>query len=448
MCLDSILCTTQTNTFQYSSGQRTIRVPLTSSGFLDPLNSYLKFKLRAIRSDSADPASDVRLTLDHAATAIINRLRIEGSDGAELERIENFNVLMAAIDSYNVADNAQLGVDSILEGKAPTTLAPNSALQVPTSGTGAASFDAANVSQTYCVKLASALLTSHKYIPVGFISGAGLTLELQLEDPKTAFVDSATAATVTLDYVVSDVEYVGHVMEFSTEFEQDFGASLMQQGPIYFTGVSYRNFVYTTSNANQFSIPVAERARSMKALMVAIRDSADVLNAGTHSVSRRLGHGITQYQFKIGSAVYPQQPVAFDTDVTTAAGFKTSRAEGLAETLKVFGALNDVRSSPQVSMSMSTNNFYNSFAEPQYLMAIDLERFPSESGSKESGLNTAAQALNIEIDIRAATNITKRATENAVSAITTAPTTIRFDTFSALDVLFRLDASGTISVVY
>lgn len=458
-----------TNTFLYSSGQRTIRIPLTSSGFLDPMHSFLRFKIRGITTPASTAANTQKLRLDGSASCWINRLRVEGSDGSELERIESYNVLAAMLDTIVVNHDTSAGLDSVMSGKnvpyygSAVANFPNYGAFIPTSGGPSASpgSDNAGVRASYVVRLASAMFNTDKFIPVGFISGAGLTLELQLEDPRTAFVVQEPGQVI--DYEISDIEFVGHVMEFSTEFEQAFGASLMQRGPVYFHGTTYRNYVYTVTNSTQFSIPVAERCRSLKALLVAIRDNADTSSQTAYSVSRRTGHNLKQYQFKIGSVVYPQQPVNFDDETNVAPFFIPNRSEAFAETLKAFAGLSDLRIAPNVygtttnSDPAAANSFQDWWNDPQFILAVDLEKFPGDTGRKESGLNTAAQALQIEIDIRAnGTGLIKKATAGTAPNIVpdaTATTrasisTVRFDTYSMIDVMFRVDASGTVSVIY
>lgn len=418
-----------------------IRIPLTSSGFLDPLHSFLRFKLRAIKTDAA---SGGRCYLDQSASCLFNRLRVEGSDGAELERIDSYNVLASVLDSMVVGKSTAEGLDSILMGKQPTDTAPNAGLPVPTSGAGP---DASDLTQSYVVRLASGMFTTDKYIPVGFISGAGLTLELTLEDPVVAFYDPLNTSTSTYNYVISDIEFVGHVIEFSTEFEQAFGASLLQRGPVYFHGTSYRNYVYSQNNGQQFNIPISERARSLKGLIITMRDTADINKASENSLSRRLSHNLSQYQFKIGSAVYPQQPVIFSAEATGATGYRNTKSEAMAEALKLFGALSDLRMSPLSKMSMiniaGSDCYLNTWSEPNFFLSIDLERFPGDG--KENGINTASQALAIEADIRFGTSgVLKRQADNSLAA----SGNVRFDTFSMVDVMFRVDASGTVSVIY
>ena len=68
-------------------------------------DSYLYFEMQ-ITGDTGAPTSSggtgQNFYLDSSAQSIIQRLRIEGPDGAELERIEEYNVLHSALLDFQV----------------------------------------------------------------------------------------------------------------------------------------------------------------------------------------------------------------------------------------------------------------------------------------------------------------------------------------------------------
>lgn len=69
-------------TFQ-SGSTNVIRIPLNGPYFLNAPDSYLKFETYITNGNSATVCQ-----LDSSAHTYIERLRIEGPDGSELERIE------------------------------------------------------------------------------------------------------------------------------------------------------------------------------------------------------------------------------------------------------------------------------------------------------------------------------------------------------------------------
>ena len=90
--------------------------------------------------------------------------------------------------------------------------------------------------------------------------------------------------------------------------------------------------------------------------------------------------GVRQYQFLIGSQPYPVAPISVDT---------SDCSETIAETLKSFALLPDIRA----SSVLSSQNFYNGCA----VYSCDFEGSPTEF--LESGVNTSSNALSITLNI-------------------------------------------------
>jgi len=67
---------------QFTASNNIIRIPLNSTGFLDTEHSYLTFDVSV--TSAVAVAANVGIKLDGGANALIRRLRIEGSDGSEL----------------------------------------------------------------------------------------------------------------------------------------------------------------------------------------------------------------------------------------------------------------------------------------------------------------------------------------------------------------------------
>lgn len=486
------------------SSKQVIRIPLTGAGFLDAQHSLLRFAISA-----KGAAASQRLA--GGAYSWINRLRIEGPDGEEIERIENYNLLHNMLDSATTTYNQHNGVDSVLEGKSQN-LGDHTLVEGGTSGTQnyvvsnvdtinltasnastavwtnnnttAATITSTTVSPTstnnsklymggatirgasadfgnkhfFTVKLVSGLLNAKRYIPIGFIRGRGLTLELTLADLNVTFANN-TSSPFT-DYRISDVQYQAHIMELSSEFNSRFQQMLIANGGIMFHGVSFTNTVTTVTASSTLNIQLPLRARSLKGILISLRDTAKI-NSATANSFRRMGWGITSYQFFIGSSVYPQNPVQFQQDTLTwaATAIRDVKAEALKEVMKVFARLNDVEYDPMLDAS--------SWVDPYFMLGIDLERFPHDSGVRESGLNTAARADNIELRITCAAgygNAPYFATDSDVygganPAFVTGSASnganlvpnggnLRVDSFGQMDVLYQLLPDGTFTSSY
>lgn len=491
------------------SSKQVIRIPLTGAGFLDAQHSLLRF---AISAKGGETAASQHLA--GGAYSWITRLRIEGPDGEEIERIENYNLLHNMLDTATTTYNQHNGVDSVLEGKSQSlgdhtlvqgdtsaattkyltsdvatttdqfkvtsanppvwTQSTGSTINILTSTVSPASINNSKLymggaairgganafgnKYFFTLKLASGLLNAKRYIPIGFIRGRGLTLELTLADLNVVFAGNNTNPFT--DYRISDVQYQAHVMELSSEFNSRFQQMLIANGGIMFHGVSYTNTVTTVTASSTLNIQLPLRARSLKGILVALRDTAKINSATTNSF-RRMGWGLTSYQFFIGSSVYPQNPVQFQTDgfAWTAGAIRDVKAEALKEVMKVFARLNDVEYDPLLDAS--------SWCDPYFMIGIDLERFPHDSGVRESGLNTAARADNIELRITCGDGINTApyfATDSDVyggaqpayvtgsssngTTLVVNSGNLRVDSFGQMDVLYQLLPDGTFTSSY
>jgi len=157
-----------------------------------------------------------------------------------------------------------------------------------------------------------------RYLPLLALKGAGLTLELTLASAKNVFFSTTntdadppvfTAAAPT--YTIQNVEYIAQTIDFDEAFTATFMSMIQANGLIQFHGVSYHSFVWTWSFSASATVvvPIALRARSLKAVLVSMRDNAIVENAAAFSIGHRSSFNLSQYVFSIGGVRIPQAPV-------------------------------------------------------------------------------------------------------------------------------------------
>jgi len=114
----------------FNATNNIIRIPLNSTGFLDGQHSYLSMQV------TFTSAAGGTMTYDGGPHALIRQLRIEGSDGSELERVDNYNVIHAAMADLQQSDNHATSVTDVLgfylNGGAglPTAIASGTSVQV------------------------------------------------------------------------------------------------------------------------------------------------------------------------------------------------------------------------------------------------------------------------------------------------------------------------------
>ena len=554
------------NGTEFTAVNNVIRIPLNTTGMLDGQHSYLQFDLQlAVGRNTVNGIADQALApqchaVDGDGQAIIRRLRIEGSDGAELERIDAYNVLHSAMKHLQTGfDDHSSSQLNALEHSVPTNkggarISNQAALAgvancgksggspfpgapgCPFVGPGMGGADATTVAgvdlpypgrgdppqrgegtfvssyvcadsaagadkiwtKRYCVKLMSGLLNNSKYVPVGFVAGGGIVLELTLDTDQNALVTNGTPGTGLggAGYNVRNVSYNAQIVEMDTQFNQAFRAMLAEQGGIQWHAQTWRQHTYNIANAGSANIPITERAKSIKSLFTVLR-TGDQFRQEQPTLSNRSFNGqlvgpvsnipvapstagqrdnLNSVQWKIGSNVYPSQPL-------------TQSEEYYAELVKAMTSLGDTRN----STSMTEQNFsqgFRSFLEVAHIvgpgvaandgdyttnlaalprapgfvyrgdetvaslgatvafntrrlndrslgfLGIDLETYAQATDLLESGLDTSTLALPIELQLRWNSPPCEGATN----------TTMHADTFALVDAIFTLDSQGLISV--
>ena len=429
---------------QFTSVNNIIRIPLNSTGFIDTQHSYLQWDI------AINGAVATGICLEGSSQCVIRTLRIEGSDGSELERIDNYNVAQAALSDLQVGSNhkntIENGMDlsfgapaaaaTFLTSQATdlTGTAPVVANQAPLLWTNAD----AGTTKGCCMKLMSGLLNNPKYLPCGFVAGGGVVLELTLDTDVIALYDIGQAGTAAT-YTISNVNYIAQVVEMADSFNEAFRSMLNEQSGIQWAGQTLRGHQFNfqgSAVASTQTVPIAERAKSIKAIYQIFRSQAQINSIDNHSLTRRTFNGCTQYQFRIGSNVYPSQPVR---------GSNLAPNEYIAELYKSVAGLGDVRQGGKINRLsfVGYDSAGPTFGDPTAQTAnygsngfygIDLEVYAQSSEVLESGVDTSSLSLPINVDYSFGA-----AAVGQVNAVMTV------NSFCLVDVLYSLDASGLLT---
>jgi hypothetical protein len=385
------------------AGQNIIRIPINTSGFVDVQHSYLRFELQCdCRADAkgndgvtykaaAAQALDLAVwALDGSAHSIIQQLRIEGSDGQELENIRNYNILHAFLaDMHMTADhgdsyaNIQEGNDVAgLEDPVSITGSRGPLFAGPTNNqSSAAGARVEGTKYIFTIPLMSGLLAMKHYLPAGFIRGGGVVLEMTLAPALDAFraivIDTPLVAgsnwhtaaggssiAFSAAYRVSNVQYISRVVDFTADFNSKFVAALQEEGGIQMPMVTYYSHEASLgANDGSAVFTIAERARSIKALFTLFMlpdDAYEVNRVLQKRITARPWPGLRQYQYKIGALSYPLQPVEAKSGTASslvpypfaqvAPGIRTgpSGVEYFSELLKAFNRISDIQSGGQI----------------------------------------------------------------------------------------------------
>jgi hypothetical protein len=401
----------------FSPTNNITRIPLNTTGFCDGQHSYLSFQ---VTFNTSSAGADV--FYDNTGQSFINTIRIEGSDGSQLEYITNYNVLVNAMEDLQVGNDHQLSLGNLFEGS-PIS---NGRKAYPVAGDLLAN----GATRTFNVKLLTAFLNNDKYLPLGFVSGGGVVLEITWEQSPSVCLMSRTSPASVVNYSIGNIAYIAQIVEMDTGFNDAFRGLLAEQGGVQFHGSSYREHTYAyeaNASARSISIPVSERAKSIKSMFLVQRVPAQFALA-QYTLGQRTLNALSSWQTRWGGNVYPTNVVSVSA---------SNPGESGAELVKAIASLGNVAQGSFINFGNYTR-LYNSAGDDGEtpacgFLGLDVEAFAQASHVLESGIDSASLALPISWELQFGAG--------------GAPTgSVTCNTFCLVDVIFTLDAQGLLSV--
>ena len=432
-----------------------VRIYFSADALLNTQHSFLPFP-------GTFPANTVGIDFA-GGHSFIRRLRVEQS-GTILEDIQNYNKLMGGIVLPCQCGHDYLKERSITEGvmgpggsNAGTVANFQASAPLTVTAIGAvggvlgqaAGRMAGNVSNNilsqigaggsydFCIPLTSGLFNNEKLIPLMLMS-APLTIEIELA-PHVQAVTAAGAGT----YTWTNVRYIANLVEVGQDVAQQLRmVQEMSGGVLTLAGQTYRHFsgqVAAGQTENVVNIPA--RVKSMKSLFFYSKGAAADAN-GNYDIGAGGTMGITEYQLKIGSVVYPPTPVQCQHRGGIAVGLTGGqRAEQLMELAKAWGNVGSTKGLGALTsltygntletepVGAAVNAYPSSGGQYSFCpYGLDLEAF--QRVAIESGVNTADRSLPISL-------ITGH---NGAQAAQT------LDAFVLADALFYINSDGSMSV--
>ena len=430
-----------------------VRIDISADALLDTQHSYLRFT----NTFNANTAG-----IDFAGGhSFIRRLRVEQS-GTILEDIQNYNKLMGGIVLPCQCGSDYLKERSITEGIAQNSRSGTVALfqqpqaaQVTAIGanaadvlglrTGAAlqqgnnnilSQIGAGNSYDFCIPLTSGLFNNEKLIPLMLMS-APLTIEIELA-PHAQAVVAGGAGT----YTWSNVRYIANLVEVGQDVAQQLRmVQEMSGGVLTLAGQTYRHFSGTITGGAESVINIPARVKSMKSLFFYSKGAA-ADNVANYDIGNGGTMGISEFQLKIGSVVYPPTPVQCQHRGGAAIGASGGqRAEHLMELAKAWGNVGSTKGLGHLSsmtfgttieteaVGAAVGGFLSGGGQYRFCpFGLDLEAF--QRVAIESGVNTADRSLPISLIL----------SHNGAQAIQT------LDAYVLADALFYINSDGSMSV--
>lgn len=335
----------------FSPSNNTIRIPVSASSFLDMSRGRLSF-------DFTNTGSSTFQILDGSAACIIQRLRVLSVTGAELERIESYNLLAAVLQQYQASeeDARELAVS----GGGPSSIVSVSGfngLSCDKTGTG--------LSRHYEFKLHAGWFnpTLGKMLP----PNVSFVLELTLGAAASCL--TCVGGTLTANYTIANVSLkIPSVRIDDASFMQR--AAMLQQRGYSFPAVTYKLYTAATSaSAGATSMQISDRSHSLTALIAIMRGQSRVNSPADFKLCKRTLQYVSNYQFVIGSELYPPQQVELSTDLNPS---------GTGTLLQWI-----VDSTPNLNVSAAYNQVKQVFPGPS---VVDLNSFSNSENTLNNGM--------------------------------------------------------------
>jgi hypothetical protein len=423
------------------TGTNTIRIPISANSFLSPSESYLKFTV------TNSSATDI-WQLQSSAYSFFSQLRVETSDGQEIDRIASLGPLMAFLSDAQLPLSFRQSVGSVSMGYSTKSMVSSQSMKGVAADLSVQSYED-NVgncaivlpgeSRTFCMPLIG-LFGQDKYLPLSKIRGSGLVIELTLAKPNDAVVSATAAGDV--DWSISGVEYVGRLVNFDGAFMQSFD-QVMAVGGVQISTPTYLNFV-SNQEAGSYVMPISARNRSIKSIF-ALQRLVSTVTENDRTVNRtdaRVYDGIESYQFQIGPTYYPQKAVKINGDGTEAycelykalgMALNNTGHPGTLINIDNYTAADYTARSDAVAHGVPGTFDPDTQAEQPlklgcFAIGIDLEAFAPGSGL-ENGINTLDNSLPLNMIVN----------RNGSGAI-------RVDAYCLVDQIVQLNPDGSLTV--
>jgi hypothetical protein len=445
-----------------------IRIPINADSLLDTQHSYLQFTIRNLDGGGRTMGLDVGLP--H-----IKRVRLE-SAGTTLEDIDNYGKLFGAVlfpaqatagavNEYSLAGMgvAQLGssltdlaagggggaageianaadanadadhtteaeLRAALDGLRNRTIAAYNT-RTADSGIGSGHDSAATIpnggSKTFSVCLHTGLLNIDKYLPLVMMN-AGLVLELELDVANSIGINSAAE---NLNWEMKDVVYIAHLIDLQRDFYDRLRMVMEGSGGVLqLTGTTFRSYQsnFAAGVATPYNVNIPARMKSIKSIFFTNTYQPQRHAQQSYGIGGAVPNGVTEYQFRVGSVVYPAQAVKVSAN---------NKGEAYQELRKAFGSLGSLAHGGV----LLNNSSYYLAANTQHAVAsgglvatpfgLDFESFPKTT--LENGINSADRSLPITLDI-------VRAGAEALS--------VDVDVFVMCDAVWYVNLDGSVSV--
>lgn len=248
-----------------------------------------------------------------------------------------------------------------------------------------------------------------------------------LDNPNARKVGSSTY--MNWGYQMTDIEYHANIVTLSGEAQAVIDQ--MTGGVYQISTSSYRHYSNTIpAGSTQNEILVPARFSSLKSLYHCLRPQTNLNNASHFSISERIKNYFTRAQLRIGSALYPSQPIEMTnnyyqpapvpgTTSSLSSGPTGSAPQAYSLLINALGSsintLNipcnmngEVYANNTAGVPITTDGGYyiasHTGSTAGFVLGFDVESFgPSDtcSGPLSAGLNTLGISIYLQLSVDA-----------------------------------------------
>lgn len=377
------------NQATFTSGS-TIRFQLPSTGYLNPANTYLRFNCNIIPTSGSfagGTASFGGVEFQNGIESIFRRRRLSYAN-TPWEDLQDANVLARVFVEALCPSGSLLSTSTMIQGIGPikrnynidvTSFAANVSpafisfnhqrFNYHSSSTGEATSinDVGVAGRAYAIPINFGLFQQKNLIPLQYMAGQ-LTLEYEIAEAVDCVVytigtGGSPSVPTAAQVRVGNVELVAELLNFDAAFEEAVFRILQNGGlPLFFQSWHVNSYSITPNNRVQ--IQIQESARSVRYALAVIMDDSfrtlrkdahmfvagwnttqvdAIANANQRCVTRN-DTLIRNYQWRLGGAYYPNQPVemyggtGLNVNILDA-NYADPPVEGYCELMKTFGNL-------------------------------------------------------------------------------------------------------------
>lgn len=341
------------NQASFTSGS-TIRFQLPSTGFLNPANTYMRFNCRIIVTNyTSGQLASGGIEFQNGIESIFRRRRLTYAN-SPWEDYQDANILArvfveALQPSGNILSSTTMiqgigfikrnfnqVVTSYAANATPSPFDPNFGrfnYHATWNTEAGAPGDVGTTVRAYAIPINFGLFQQKNLIPLQYMAGQ-LTLEYEIADAIDCVVHTIGITSPTNPGAISsavvqlgNVELVAELLNFDAAFDEAVFRVLKGGLPLFFQ--SWHVNSYTVTPNSRVQLQIQESARSVRyALAVMVDDTYRTLNRDAHQFlaswqtslpdsiasARHVAlnnnrSALQSYQWRLGGAYYPNQPV-------------------------------------------------------------------------------------------------------------------------------------------